>query len=169
MTQVEPDRGSAIELMLVVADRVAAPVRREMVERVPIAQRERGVRARVGTEPHAATHDFVPILVVERVQAVARKARHSDAVSGARAACGERRVERAAAVRPDAPGHGSARRPPTVPGEDLHDAGHGIGSVQYAGRSPHDLDAFHVVGGEIGKSYAPPGAFCGTPSIKTLT
>src|SRR2546430_11041561 len=72
VTQVEPDGGSAIELVLVVADRVAASVRREMIQRVPVAQRQRGVRAFVRPEPHPAAHDFVAVLVVERIQAVAR-------------------------------------------------------------------------------------------------
>src|SRR2546421_8992858 len=62
VTQVEPDGGSAIELVLVVADRVAAPVRREMIQRVPVAQRQRGVRAFVRPEPHPAAHDFVAVL-----------------------------------------------------------------------------------------------------------
>src|SRR2546430_10908678 len=75
VTQVEPDGGSAIELVLVVADRVAASVRREMIQRVPVAQRQRGVRAFVRPEAHPAAHDFVAVLVVERIQAVARKAR----------------------------------------------------------------------------------------------
>src|SRR5439155_413403 len=57
--------------------------------------------------------------------------------------------QRAGGVRPAAPAHGSARRPATVTGEDLHDPRHGVGSVEHAGRAPHHLDSLHVVGGEI--------------------
>src|SRR2546426_9975281 len=45
---VEPQRRAAIELVLIVAHQVAAAVGWEMVERIAVAERQRGVRTVVG-------------------------------------------------------------------------------------------------------------------------
>src|SRR5439155_14687528 len=137
--------------MLVVADRVADRVRREVIQGVAVSQRQRDVAALARAQPQAAAHDLIPICIVEGIQAVAREAGHPDAVPRALAPTAERRVERVAAVRPATQSDRPMWRSPTVAGEDLNDSRHRVRAVHHARRSAHYLDTLYVVGGEVGE------------------
>src|SRR5882762_10188464 len=72
--EVEANRGTALQLVLVVAHHEAAIVSRKMIQGVAIAERERGIGAPVKVKACATADDLVPKLIVDRVEAVARKA-----------------------------------------------------------------------------------------------
>ena len=72
--KVQPERRTAVELMLIVAHHGAAAVGREVVLGVAVTERERRVGALVRAEPHAAAHHLVPVLIVQGIHAVAREA-----------------------------------------------------------------------------------------------
>src|SRR5229473_6199090 len=69
--EVEPDRRTARELMLVVAHDGAAIVGWEVVQGVTIAKRQGRLGTGVRPQPHAAAQDFVAVVVIEVVHAVA--------------------------------------------------------------------------------------------------
>src|SRR2546422_5749488 len=74
VTQLEPDGRATIDLVLVVAHRVAASVRREVIEGVAVTNGHGGVRACVRLEPQAAAQHLVPVVIVEPIDPVAREA-----------------------------------------------------------------------------------------------
>ena len=141
--------------MLVIAHHGPAPIRGEMVQGVPISERQRRVGTLVWADAHPSAQDLVAVLVVDRVDAVAGEARHANRVAGAPAPSSEGRIDRVAAVGAAADGYAPVCRAATVAGEDLYHARHRVGPVQHAGRSSHYLDSLHVVGGQVGEVVRP--------------
>src|ERR1700747_3257687 len=69
--------------MLVVADGVAGPVRREMVQGVVVPERQHRIRALIRAKSSTARQDLIPVMIVERIHAIARKTRKGEAIGRA--------------------------------------------------------------------------------------
>src|SRR5437667_12660875 len=143
MAYVDPKRSDTPEGELVVVDRHAGTVGREVKHVVAIAERELRVGAIGERDPSEPGEYGVVIPIVEGVRAVALKARERYRVARGFGPAGRRRVPDERPVR--AASHARLRaagaRARSRPREDLDDPRHRVGAIQHARGSAHDLDS----------------------------
>ncbi len=147
--RTQRERGALTELECVAVDKIPRAVRREVEVVVRVAHRKSEFGRIVRPQVDQRARGGIPVVVVERVGAVGRKAAHRYGVSPGARTPGEAGLQVGGAVAPRAEAAVHSRLAAAFAGEDLDDAAHGVRPVEHARGPPHHLDPLDVVRAEV--------------------
>ena len=147
-TRVEVQGQGVAVGVCVAVGRHARAVGGEVEAAVVVADAQGGVGARAQQSLDTAGESGLLVAVVVFENAVGVLAAQGEGVGEGVGAAGEGALPAAGGEAACVKGQSTAGRAGAPPGEDLDDAADRVGSVQRRPRSPDDLDALDVVGGE---------------------